>query len=70
MTTLSKKDKLLWNEAVRKTLNEVKTSDGIIPDDDEREYLAIRVYEKVAYKSDNPFNKSGMPPMPSILTGH
>lgn len=56
---MTEKEKQIWNDAVRATLNQVKKYDGIIPDDDERKYLCKSVYQRVAYKSENPFTEAG-----------
>lgn len=50
MKTLTKKEKSIWNEAVKKTCNELKLWDGLIPDADDRNRLAAVLKEKVSYK--------------------
>ena len=50
MNKLSKRDKEFWNEAVRQTVKELKNWDGIIPSKEDREFMANRIYERLAYK--------------------
>lgn len=50
MKTLTKKEKSIWNEAVRKTCNELKLWDGLVPDKDDRNILARVLKEKMSYK--------------------
>ena len=50
MKTLSKKEKELWNEAVRKTINEMKLYDGVIPDKVDRLAMAENIQRKISYK--------------------
>jgi hypothetical protein len=48
---LTRKQKLLWNEAVRKTLNQVRLYDGIIPDERDRNHIATAIWDRLSYKS-------------------
>lgn len=50
----TKREKEIWNEAVRDTLKEVWLYNGIIPDDFAREALCRNVQEKISYKNPEP----------------
>ncbi len=50
MKILTKKEKEIWNEAVRKTCNELKLWNGLVPDDDDRNRLAVVLKEKMSCK--------------------
>lgn len=50
VTTLG--EKVIWNKAVEKTLREVRRYDGIIPDENDMEYLVNHVSEKIKYKNE------------------
>jgi hypothetical protein len=50
MPRLTKSQKLLWNEAVRATMNEVFLYDGTIPELEDRMYLKTQVIKKLSYK--------------------
>jgi hypothetical protein len=50
MKTLTKKEKLLWNEAILKAANEVYLYDGLIPEEWERKILKEKIVKKFSYK--------------------
>lgn len=50
MKQLSKRDKELWNEAIRCATRELKNWDGLIPDKGDRDFAAKSIYDKLAYK--------------------
>lgn len=55
MKKLSKREKAIWNEAVKKCCNEIKLYDGIIPDEDERRRMAEKIKERISYKNQPTF---------------
>jgi hypothetical protein len=50
MKTLTKKEKELWNEAVKKCTNEIKMYNGTIPDEFERNNMAQAIKDRISYK--------------------
>lgn len=46
----SRKEKLLWNDAIKEACSEIKKWDGLIPNDYVRKFMATAVYERLAYK--------------------
>jgi hypothetical protein len=50
MKILTKKEKQIWNDAVKATLIEMMNWDGIIPDLDDRKLLREKISEKISYK--------------------
>ena len=51
--TLTPKEKLLWNQAIRAAANEAYLYDGLIPDEKDRLAMKIRTIEKLSYKLNN-----------------
>jgi len=49
---LTKKEKLLWNEAVAATAKEVLKYDGLVPNDDDRKALSEALKKRVSYKKE------------------
>jgi flagellar biosynthesis/type III secretory pathway protein FliH len=47
----SKRDKEVWNAAIKAAMKEVNTFDGIIPSDYERAYIVTHVQSRLLYKS-------------------
>ncbi|HRZ18737.1 MAG TPA: hypothetical protein P5136_01655 [Methanofastidiosum sp.] len=50
MKLLTRKEKELYNSAIKAATNEIKLYDGLIPDEGDRNYMAERIYERLAYK--------------------
>lgn len=46
----TKKEKELWNEAIRAATNEMFLYDGIIPDERDRIIMKDRIIKKLSYK--------------------
>lgn len=46
----TKKEKELWNEAIRAATNEMFLYDGLIPDERDRIILKERIIKKLSYK--------------------
>lgn len=47
----SKRDKKVWNAAVKAAMKEVNTFDGIIPRDYERAYITTHIQSRLLYKT-------------------
>lgn len=51
MKQLTKKEKLLWNEAIRAAANEAYLYDGLIPNEEDRKVIKMSTIEKLSYKT-------------------
>ena len=50
LSQFNKREKEIWNEAIRKATNELRLWDGIIPDKSDREFIVCSIREKLMYK--------------------